>query len=252
MVQWTDNVTGEATPQLAGEPTGQVDKNGDPIIKNQKVTSVLIKIDQHTTANAFKDNQTAFATMLHEFGHALQIDHSKQSDSVMQEKLESYIDKTKPGDSDFRELGSLYTAFNGRLDGFATQLAGGLWQYSYTATWLSGGEIPLFQIVTLGATVADLLLPEGWELKGFPDNYGPDILAFRVAPTDTLQAYLNASNPTLDVRFDSPFAPMMTDGWLGTDVSIVGPVAVPEPPSALLLLVLGLIMWSRRMRLRVG
>jgi hypothetical protein len=51
-----------------------------------------------------------------------------------------------------------------------------------------------------------------------------------------LQAYLNATNPSITVSFDSATAPQMTGGWLGTDVSIVGPVPVPEPSSLALLL----------------
>jgi hypothetical protein len=234
-VTW-GNKTGEATPVYLGEPTGQKDKNGNDIIKNQIVKTVAITIDPHAGANPAADDQKAFATMLHEFGHALQIDHSDESDSVMQPILESYVDKNKPGNSDLRELGSLYTAFSGRLDGDATLLAGGLWEYTYSATWLSGGEIPLFQVVTLGAAIENLNVPEGWELKGYPDDYGPNILAFRVAPTDALQAYLNATNPSITVSFDSVTAPQMTGGWLGTDVSIVGPVPVPEPSSLALLL----------------
>lgn len=71
-------------------------------------------------------------------------------------------------------------------------------------------------------------MPDGWELQNFPTINDPNILSFRVAPTDVLQAYLNESNPSVSVSFESPWAPGAAAGWIGTDDAIMGPQRVPD------------------------
>jgi hypothetical protein len=154
-----------------------------------------------------------------------------------------------------KEFNSVYARADARLDGSAFALADGEFQYNYTATWLSGGAIPLVQIGVLGAPIENPQVPLGWEVVGFPFAQPQDILSFRVAPTDQVQAYLGSENPVLAFSFVSPEPPTMTFGWAGSDQpvqSVVGPSAVPVPePSVLTLgltgaLVLILAAWRHQ------
>jgi len=235
IVEWTKPPAkaGHAKPVYGGEDSDKKGKDGKFLLKNQVVSTVKIQIDGGVTALEQRDKDLAFATMLHEFGHALQIDHSREKDSVMQTYVDLYSEKKSPGLSDYRELNSLYVAYGGRVDGSVIQLDTGMWAYSYTANWLSGGEIPLFQIVTAGAPVDHVAVPDGWELVDFPGISDPNILSFRVAPTDLLQAYLNEFNPSITVSFETPWAPGNATAWIGTDYAIMGPQRVPDTGVAL-------------------
>lgn len=235
VVQWVDTKTGEANYHYSGELTGEKVLKGPnkdkDILRNQFLTDVTIQIEKARHGTEAYDDQQAFAVMMHEFGHSLMIDHSKQKDSVMQKMIESYVDKTKPGASDVRELNSIYQAQAGNLQGMVQPTGDGDYRYTYTATWLTGGELPLVQLLTLGAPTADITLPPGWEYIDFDDaDPWPNIFTLRVAPTDDLQAYLNALNPTMEFAFTSPYAPQETIGWLGDDQMVMAPV-VPLPPS---------------------
>lgn len=235
IVEWADvDIPGHATPLISGEPTGKKTKDGEDILKNQSFISSTIKIDQKITAGKNQDNTKARATMLHETGHALGLDHTKETDSVLQGTIEQYIDKDSPGASDVRELKATYQASNGRLDGLVIPLGAEEFRYAYTATWLSGGEIPLVQVVTLGASIGSPEVPIGWELVGFPFTTFPNIVQFRLAPTDDLQAYLNADNPVETFSFISTGLPGETLGWTGITQTVVGPT-IPEPTTLILL-----------------
>jgi len=232
-VSWVANKAGEATHTIAGEPTGRRDRDGE-ILRNAEYVTGKIEIDKSHTVGREQDEKKAKAEMLHEMGHMLGIDHSAETDSVMRKKLEEYIDRVKPGASDARELGAIYSAANARLDSSAERLPDGSFRYAYTANWIAGGEIPMVQLLDLAGPIQNPEIPVGWEFVDFPIAAFPAVVSFRVAPTDDLQAYLNMDNPTLEFAFVAPSPPGKTIGWAGTiHEGVTAPV--PEPSSLVVL-----------------
>jgi matrixin len=206
-----------------------------------------VRVDEKNTANKLLDEAKAMATMLHEMGHVLGIDHSKEADSCMHEALDVQY-KTNVGDSDKREFNSTSLDWNANLQTVVATVPGGF-RYTVDVHWASGGEGALVQLLTGGAPISDLALPAGWELY----DYGSPsaILTFRLDPTDNLQAYLSAAQSTEVFAFTSPIGPSTITGWAGTDQLLLGP-QVPEPGSSWLMLSLVpfALQWSGRGRKR--
>ena len=185
-----------------------------------------VTIDNSTTALTNVDNAKALGTALHELGHALGLDHTDEEDSVMHAQSD-LVPKTTVGASDIRELKASYSAANVHLDDTVVALASGEYAYTVTANWLSGGEVAMVQILTGGAAIDTISVPAGWTRVNYPG--AANVLTFRIDPTDTLQAYLNAGNPLETFAFDSFAAPASTLSWAGDFGALVGPVAVPAP-----------------------
>jgi hypothetical protein len=221
-------ITWQPVKGEGGDATPGLQENPDPKKTGPLVTDE-VKLDDSATAFGNLDNAKALAAALHELGHALGLDHDKSADSVMHEDLDTEP-KTKVGASDVRELKSVYTASNSHLDSIISPLGGGIFAYNLTATWLSGGETPMVQFLTFGADMENVSLPPGWIDVSYTGIPNPDVVTFRVDPTDALQAYLNQSNPSLTFSFNSHVAPQTTLGWAGDFQSVTAP-AVPEPAS---------------------
>ncbi len=231
IVEWDESSTqpGHATPLVSGVETGKTVKNpttkeDEPLLKDQEYISSLIKLGKGVTVGREQDNKKVRAIMLHEMGHALGIDHSKKKDSVLRDNLDQYIDKTKPGASDARELASTYAAAPARIEGRVTPEGDGF-RYAYEVEWREGGELALAQVVLFGAPLSDIHVPDGWAVA---DQTLPSILSVRVSPTDDLSAYLNEFNPLLMFDFLSPHGPVESLAWAGETQAVIGP-AIAEP-----------------------
>jgi hypothetical protein len=191
------------------------------------------------------DNNQALKIMMHEFGHIMGLDHEDKADSVMQKDLVSYEQLSGPGDSDLAEIKSIYVAATGSLTPRVTPVPGGF-DYSYTATWVAGVDIPLVQVVTPFVDVSDFTTPPGWVIVPPDPGWPLNIVHVRVAPTDALTAYLNANNPSLTFSFFSSMPPGETIGWIGNTITTIGPV--PEPGTMGLLVMAGALVYRRRLR----
>lgn len=227
------------SPEGGSATPGTVDAGGG----HERMHSNDVRVDEKNTAIKAVDEAKALATMLHEMGHVLGIDHSKEGDSCMHEALDVQP-KTNVGASDKREFNSTSLDWNANLQTAVAAVPSGF-RYTVEANWVSGGEGALVQLLTGGAPISDVTLPAGWELY---DYRSPSpILTFRLDPTDNLQAYLNAALSTEVFAFTSPVGPSMIAGWAGTDHVLLGP-QVPEPSSGWLMLALVpfAAQWSRR------
>lgn len=224
---------GDSTPLFEGMDTGTKDAKGNKILKDAEFTDGEMKVGTNAPG-------LVYPIALHEVGHSLGLDHDTAKDSVMQERVDDYAKLTTPGATDVREFGSTYARADAKLDGSAFALATGDFQYNYTVTWLSGGDIALIDVLVLGAPTSDPQIPLGWSLVMPPDGEPFNFFSVRVDLTDDLQAYLNAANPTLQFSFVSSSSPTLTFGWAGSDQpvqSVIGPQAVPEASTAVLCLV---------------
>lgn len=234
-VTWENNNNpegGSATPSTAEDGAG-----------HRQMYSNDVHVDQKNTALKALDEAKALSTMLHEMGHVLGIDHSKETDSCMHEALDVQP-KTNVGDSDKREFNSTSLDWNSDMQTAVAAVPGGF-RYTVDVSWVSGGEGALVQLLTGGAPISDLALPAGWELY---DYAGPSpFLTFRLDPTDNLQAYLNVAQSVELFAFTSPIGPSLITGWAGTDQLVLGP-QVPEPGSSWLVLSLVpfAVQWSGR------
>jgi hypothetical protein len=240
-VTWENNSSsegGSATPNIAEAQQKDGTKTG-------QMNSSDVRIDEKNTANKTLDEAKAMATMLHEMGHVLGIDHSKEKDSCLHEQLDVEY-KTKVGESDKREFKSTSLDWSANMQTAVAAIPEG-YRYTLEVNWESGGEGALAQLVTGGAAISDVALPMGWELYEYP---GPSkILTFRLDPTDDLQAYLSSSQPTEIFAFTSPVGPAVISGWAGTDQLVLGP-SVPEPTTLFALAIgiggMGIVSLRRR------
>ena len=118
-------------------------------------------------------------------------------------------------------------------------LGGDLFRYAYQVEYVAGGELALAQISTYGALAEDLHVSAGWEVVAATS---PAMLSVCLAPTDDLQAYLDADNRLLEFDFISDVAPGRTLGWAGEfTFSVTGPASLPVPePGSIAFLGVGL------------
>ncbi len=223
---------GQFTPEVGGTPTGQKDANGNDIVKNAELSGGKIELPAGETAMPARDNGNAYSAAMHEIGHMLGIGHSSRSDSVMRPKVEDYETLTTIGESDRQEVRDVYHSTSTTLNSSSQQLSPNIYRYTYTVTWQSGAALSLVDLVTGGGSISNVQIPNGWETIADPSTH---IVGFRVLPTDTLEAYLDADNPQATFSFESTQAPGNSIGWAGTDYQLVAPV--PEPSSLLMLAV---------------
>jgi hypothetical protein len=193
-----------------------------------------VKLDPSATRLAQNDANSALSLALHEIGHALGLDHDKVRDSVMN-PAQQVPPTTEIGKSDITELKSLYTSASSVLNDTVVVLGSEEFRYDLSAEWAGGGDIAMVQVFTDGAPIGNVITPLGWMEVTYNSSSNPDVLSFRVAPTDTSQAYLSASNPIELFTFESPFSLGPVLAWAGDFHTVLGPTPAPEPPALSLL-----------------
>jgi len=246
------NVVWSNGPANAAGDDGDGNASGSVTGHDQITTGGTITINRKNVA---KDDATGFGT--HEMGHILGLADSPVTGSAMDHDVEGKATITP---SDLDELKSVYGAnADDTKINFVPDVIkdGGVFRYSYTATWLSGDALALFQLNVGAAQIFDIHAPSGWKVDDFMNgsdvslDYSlsgspPNILGFVL--TDEV-SYLGPANPVLQFSFASRQAPGSRQAYLNGAFSTTGPT-IPEPSAWSLMIFgftgIGLTLRSRR------
>lgn len=248
-VSWNDgkvtNSDGSKT-DASGGPDGA--KSGD----NVKTKSGEIKINKDPKLKA-EDVKRLGA---HEMGHVLGLDHSDNEDDLMNPEPGT----DKPQANDLKQLGAVFNANLASTDVKFTPLVtplGNLFKYQYTAEWISGGELALFEVDIGTATLSSVVAPTGWSFgnPGLPADWLSSTLPgqerFAIFRLDDETSYLGPSNPILTFEFVADHSPKLGSAFLNGGFKTLAPV--PEPGAWTLLILgfgaLGVTLRRRRGRL---
>jgi hypothetical protein len=216
---------------------------------NQKneITFARIDIDRSI------DTDFAYNLGQHEMGHALGLKDSKTKGDVMYGAGIKPSGKATFTKDDLKELSAAYAAApdltHVQVVASVTPV-GPLFRYGYTATWLDGGSLAVFQVDTHGAPITAVEPPPGWMVDDFalPPNVTPTFVG---GPRDELfvsfihatdRSYLDERTPVLTFSFESPNAPGPAEAFLAGRFATIGPTASVPEPKPLVLLASGLAL----------
>jgi hypothetical protein len=240
VVQWVAPADGQDAETTPYPPT------------SNDIDSAVIQVDP----NKSMDEEDAYKLGAHEAGHALGLDHPAGG-NVDSNVMNSPVPGGGPSnlDYDVDEFKSVYLATadtaNDNVVAQVTPQPGGF-LYQYTAAWVSGAPLSVFQVETNGAPVFDIEAPQGWMVDNRPvpadvllDTEGNLVPFVGFVHADE-QHYLDQANPILTFQFRSTGAPGPTQGFLNGSFETTGPT-VPEPaPVGLVAIGCVLAVFARR------
>lgn len=261
-LKWNDagTTTDDQGHATDGEGGPVWDDNVKDASGNHTAVGGELEIDRSVTKDTDVQNLGA-----HEMGHVLGLAHGDNVTDVMYSGIRNFelplSDREISGD--VIELRATYAANSNdtqiRLTAKVTPI-GNLFRYDYTATWLSGGPLAVFQIDTHGATLSDIIPATGWMIDTFrqPNDWIPSSPA--VTPESFLgfvhQAddfNLSVFNPVLSFSFTANAPPGIVGAFFNGEQETIGPLVTPEPAS-FKLVAMGLavaVLSASRIRKRV-
>ncbi len=235
-----DNKKNSIVVSWVNEKPGGDDGEASPLYdKDGNLSSVSIKLFDDPADDGTDSYRRL---MLHEFGHAVGLDHPKGDDPGKEGEsvMEPVNVRDSLADSDTKELEATYGA--NPVDAKVgvvpdVQPIDGAWRYRYDLQWLEGAELAVFQVETGNANIWGIELPDNWQVDDFsqPSDVNTDGLDLPDRPKilgfihSNEQSYLGADTPFLTFSFWANQAPGPRRGFLNGSFDTLAPV--PEPAS---------------------